>query len=82
MGGMSSGSLNARLVRRLYSPHGRQAELVLIEPNGDEHEVVCLAKENGTDINGVTENLDYLNSRYGTQAVCFAARRATINSDS
>lgn len=68
--------LRARLIRHVPSPDGRQADVALIEPNGDEHEVRCLIKPNGTDIGGDREALHYLNEKYGDEEVCLAAQGA------
>ena len=50
---MSAGQLGARVMRLVDSPDGKQADIMLIEPNGDEHLVRCLCKQDGTmDIGG------------------------------
>lgn len=72
--------LRARFVQNLPSTEGTQAELYLVEPNGDEYPVVCLMRHEGTmDILGDGETLTYLNGRYGDRTVWAAARRATRN---
>lgn len=73
---MAGARLSSRLVARLSSPAGAEADLVLVEPNGDEHLVRCLAKGDGTELGGDGEVLAYLNARYGPEAVCAAARHA------
>ena len=73
--------LQVRLIRYVDSEEGTQADLLLIEPNGDEHRVRCLCKKDGsTDIGeeGDGQVLAYLNNRYGPVAVCTVSRRATI----
>ncbi len=60
------------------SPDGKQADVSLIEPNGDEHQVRCLIKLNGTDIGGERETLHYLNDKCGDQEVCLAAQGAVL----
>lgn len=75
------GLLRARLVGPVPSSEGIQAEVILIEPNGDEHSVRCLCRSNGsTDIGGDSEVLDYLNTKYGDQSVCGLAREVTLGS--
>lgn len=75
--------LCARLVNRIPSLEGTEADLMLIEPNGDETRVRCLCRGDLTEI-GVdgreTEGLTYLNKRYGGTAVCTAARKVTLGS--
>ena len=54
---------------------GPQAEMFLIEANGDEHWLRCLARPDGkTDIFGNTEELFYLNNRYTPKIICSLAR--------
>lgn len=71
-------SLTSRFLKEVPSPDGLQAELLLVEPNGDEHHVRCLARQQGTDIFGDGEMLGYLNGRYGDREVCLVARDAVI----
>lgn len=70
--------LRARLIRYVPSPDGRQGDVALIEPNGDEHEVRCLIKSDGTEIGGEGESLHYLNEKYGDAEVCLAAQGAVV----
>lgn len=70
--------LQARFIRFVPSPDGQQADVALVEPNGDEHEVRCLIKKDGTDIGGNHDALVYLNKRYGDQTVCLAAQSAVL----
>ena len=59
--------LRAELVRRVQSPDGLLADIVLIEPNGDEYEVQCLLRHDGTTEIGEAgngESLKYLNENY------------------
>lgn len=72
-------ALNGRLICHMFCSEGKLAEIVLIEPNGDEHPVRCLVRENGTDITGNGEELDYLNQRYGSQSVCEVARGTVLS---
>ncbi len=71
-------SLRGRFLRSVPSDEGRQADIALIEPNGEEHVVRCLIKVTGTDIGGNGEVLAYLNSRYGDQTVCLTAQGAVL----
>jgi len=70
--------LRGRFVCDVPSDDGRQADVMIIEPNGDEHLVRCLVRPNQTDIGGNPEILQYLNERYGIQAVYKAALAATL----
>lgn len=77
---MSAGQLGARVLRLVDSPDGKQADIMLIEPNGDEHLVRCLCKRDGTmDIGGDGEVLAYLNQRYSPEVVGQTARSATLD---
>lgn len=73
---MAPSALRARKICPVYSPRGEQAEVVLIEPNGDEHQVRVLLAPEVTEINGVMEVLNYLNHRYGPESVLAAAKTA------
>ena len=73
------GGLNAELVRRVPSPEGPQADVLLVEPNGEKHLVRCLVKPTGTDLGGDGEVLAYLNDRYGPAAVVQSARQVTLS---
>ena len=70
--------LRARLICNVPSTDGRQGDVALIEPNGDEHKVRCLIRPNGTDIGGDKDSLVYLNEKYGDQQVCLAAQGAVL----
>jgi hypothetical protein len=71
--------LQARLLSRGPSPDGTQADLLLIEPNGDEHLVRCLCKDDGsTEIGGDGEMVGYLNDKYGSPNVCSLSRQTTL----
>lgn len=75
---LMAGELRGRFIRFVPSPEGRQADVALVEPNGDEHVVRCLIGVDGTDIGGNRDELVYLNERYGDQTVCLAARSAVL----
>ena len=73
--------LRAELMRRVPSPDGLQADVILIEPNGEEHQVRCLCKPNGTTDLGVlggSGRLDTLEERFGQQTVCALSRQITL----
>ena len=70
--------LQGRLVGYVYSPEGKQADILLVEPNGDEHAVRCLVKPSGTDLGGDGETLGYLNNRYGPAIVCGVAKQTVL----
>lgn len=72
------GGLNAELVRHVPSPEGPQADVHLVEPNGEKHLVRCLVKPTGTDLGGDGEVLAYLNDRYGPEAVCATSRALVL----
>ena len=66
--------LQGRLVGYVDSAVGKQADIILVEPNGDQHPVRCLVRQHGTQIDGDGEMIDYLNERYSPQAVCSVAK--------
>lgn len=70
--------LRARKIVDVPSPDGPQADLVLIEPNGDECPVRCLIRPDRTEIAGDGDSIDYLNTKYGEPNVCSAARQAVL----
>lgn len=74
------GQLVAEIVKHVYSPDGAQADLDIVEPNGDRHRVRCLCRGAETELGevGNGENVAYLNRRYGSQEVCSVARIATL----
>lgn len=71
--------LRARLLEHVPSPDGTQADILLIEPNGDEHRVRCLCKRDGTtDLGGDGELVTFLNDKYGEKTVWALARQMTL----
>ena len=67
-------------MRHVPSDDGTQADLLLIEPNGDEHVVRCLCRNDGsTDIGGDGQMVDYLNEKYGSQTVWALSRQVTLS---
>lgn len=69
-------SLQARWVSDVPSNEGLQAELLLVEPNGDEHEVRCLVRHNRRiEVFGFPQEIEYLCARYGTPTVFLTAGR-------
>ena len=75
---MAERRLRGRLLQFVEPAGGPVADMVLIEPNGDEHRVRCLVKGEFTELGGERTMLDYLDRRYGGPAVCFAARRLVL----
>jgi len=74
---MNGNNLSGRLFRNVYSPEGKQAEIYLIEPNGDEHLVRCLVKDKDSETiiaASKGETIVYLNDRYGSANVWSTAR--------
>ena len=69
--------LHGRFVNYLPTTEGVRANILLIEGNGDEYPVKCLARASDTDINGDSVHLNYLNQRYGQETVSTVARRTT-----
>lgn len=73
--------LRAVLMRHVPSPEGPQADVLLIEPNGQEHQVRCLCKSDGTtDLGemGNGERLPFLEDKYGAQVIWALARQITL----
>jgi len=73
-----SGRLSARAVHRIETSEGVIAEVVVIEPNGDEYVVKCVCRDEGTTVDGEGDALHYLNERYGDKAFCSAVRKAAL----
>ena len=72
--------LRAVLMRHVSSVDGIQADVLLIEPNGDEHRVRCLCKHDGsTDIGGDGEMIAFLNEKFGSQTVWALSRQVTLS---
>lgn len=72
--------LKAVVLSRENTPKGKQAVLLLVEPNGDLHAVKCICRHGGgTEIGEVGNGsvLTYLNQRYGDQTVWALCRAAT-----
>lgn len=71
--------LSARLIEHVPSPEGVQANLTLIEPNGDEHRVRCLCKsDRTTHLYGDGEMIKFLHDKFGAETVCALARQVTL----
>lgn len=68
------GALTGRFNAIVASTRGKQAEVWLVEPNGDEHLVRCLVHSSGIEIGGDGDTIAYLNDRYGAAAVSLTAR--------
>ena len=71
--------LRSRFICEVPSSEGTQADVMLIEPNGDEHPVRCLVRPTQTDLFGDPEILEYLRARYTDQVVYKAALAATLH---
>jgi hypothetical protein len=74
--------ITARRIAECPSAEGIQAYVAFRETNGDEHQVRCLCKSNGSiDIGEVGDGnvFLYLCKRYGRQAVCDMARQVTLS---
>lgn len=75
--------LRAELMRHVPSPDGPQADVLLIEGSGEEHQIRCLCKPDGTTdlgVMGSPEQLVALEERYGPQVICALARQITLGS--
>jgi len=70
--------LSARAVNRIETSEGVIAEVVVVEPNGDEYVVNCICRQEGTTVDGEGDALSYLNLRYGDVAFCTAVRNAAM----
>lgn len=71
--------LTANLVAYVPSPEGSQADVELVEPNGDRHIIRCLCKRDGTtDLGGDGEMMEFLYEKYGAQTVWALARQMTL----
>ena len=73
-----SSRLNARAVNRIETSEGVIAEVVVIEPNGDQYIVNCICRKEGTTVDGEGDALSYLNERYGDVAFCTTVRNAAM----
>jgi len=75
------GELRAVYLRNVPSPEGEQADLLIIEPNGDEHQVRCLCRtDGGTDLSELGDGkfIPYLADRYGSQVIWALTRQVTL----
>ena len=73
--------LRARVVRSLPNQNGPEADLKLIEPNGDAYLLRCRCRIDGSiEIGeaGRGDELNYLNRRYGSLEVCSVCREAIL----
>jgi len=71
-------TIRARLIEYVPSPDGKQADVALIEPNGDELCVRCLVIGMTAEIGGDGEALRYLFEKYGKRDVALAAQGAVL----
>ncbi|HJP82581.1 MAG TPA: hypothetical protein VJ835_03670 [Fimbriimonadaceae bacterium] len=73
--------LRARVVKSLPDHDGPEADLKLIEPNGDAYLLRCRCRMDGSvEIGrvGLGDELNYLNRRYGIGEVCSVCREAIM----
>lgn len=72
--------LRALFMRHVPSADGTQADVLLIEPNGDEHRVRCLCKPDGsTELGAEGETVSFLADKYGEQTVWALTRQMTLS---
>ncbi len=71
--------LKGYLVGAAASPGGGEAIVILVEPNGDEHRVICRLMGPTTEIRFADPNSGaYLDGRYGPNVLSGTARRAAL----
>jgi hypothetical protein len=70
--------LSARALHRIETPEGIMADVIVVEPNGDETVVRCTCRSEGTTVDGEGDALHYLNERYGDVVFCTAVRDAAL----
>lgn len=70
--------LRAFAVRRERTANGLVADVIVVEPNGDEHRVRCICREDGTEIGADGPVVPYLNDRYGDRVFCANVRQAAM----
>ena len=73
--------LEASLMRRVTSDDGVQADILIVEPTGEEHQIRCLCRHNGaTDLGEHVEpgHLEHLKGRYGPQVLLALTRHVTL----
>lgn len=76
--------LTAELVDRNTTDEGVQSTILMTEPNGDQHRMQCICRQDGTtDLRESDEGsqIDYLNERYGPQVVCALSRFVALGPD-
>jgi hypothetical protein len=71
--------LRAKWLAAVPAPEGQQADVSLVEPNGEEHTVRCWVRVDGTEIGGDKETMEYLNRRYGPGELSMVARDAVLS---
>jgi hypothetical protein len=71
--------LRARLISIADVPEGKQAQVLVLEPNGDNCMVECIVRPTGTEIGGDSTEIEYLEKRYGSREIWLAARQAIDN---
>ena len=73
--------LRAELMKRVPSDDGPQADVLFIEPNGQEHQLRCLMRHNAlTELGEHIEpgHVTYLKDTYGEQVMFALAQQVTL----
>jgi hypothetical protein len=73
--------LQSELVKYIASPEGPQADVLLIEPNGDRHPIRFVMKLSGVELLGDPATIAYLYERYGVGAVAGWALKAAVSDE-
>lgn len=69
----------AFLLRRERTEKGIEADVEVIEFNGDRYSVRCVCRGDGTEIGAEGDVVPYLHQRYGGEAFCRAIRTAVMD---
>lgn len=69
-------TLRAFAIRREQTERGLEADVIVVEPNGDVHRISCVCAATGTEIGADGPIVPYLDARYGNQVFCGTVRRA------
>ncbi len=68
-------------MRHVPSNEGRQADLLIIEPDGQEHQIRCLCRADGTTVLGELgdgKRIPHLDRKYGSQVIWALTRQVTL----
>ncbi|MCB8933051.1 MAG: hypothetical protein M9921_14500 [Fimbriimonadaceae bacterium] len=73
--------LRAELMRKVPSNEGPQADVLIIEPDGTEHQVRCLCRGGETVLGelGDGQRIPLLEEKYGAQVLVALTRHVTLN---